>query len=134
MAEARFDPPQVPVTVVAHVARDAAEAQVIAANLTASGIPAYVENAALVDEYAMSQKLRVLVTSDRVEEAREFIADPPKIGDDELEAQAMAASIDDEPSRRPVDHPLVILFAPLIVGILFWIVFWLISTMKPAIG
>jgi hypothetical protein len=112
MAEARFDPPKAPVTVVAHVARDASEAQVLAANLNAAGIPAYVENAALVDHYAMSQKLmnrmgvRVHVMSDRVEEAREFIADRPQISDDELEAQALAAVPEDEPPLATA-HPFM---------------------------
>ena len=87
--------------VVVHVARTPGEAQVLVANLLAVGIPACVEGASLVDEFAMSQRLmnrlgvRVMVAKHHEDEAREFLATAPRPSEAELEAQAMSVAAED---------------------------------------
>lgn len=116
--------------VVVHRAHDPIEAQVLASNLQAAGIPAYVEGGSLVDEWAMSQRLlnrlgvRVVVPEDRAEEAVEFLGSKPELSEAELAAQALAAAPD---QAAPGDAPLLLdgmRRRPWRVGILLFLLAW----------
>lgn len=76
-----------PEIVVVHRAKTPAIAAMIAEALKGAGVPAYVEGAALNDEFAVSQRamgltgVEVLVHRDRLEEARKILAAMRASGD-----------------------------------------------------
>lgn len=88
-------------------ARSAAEAQVIAAVLSAAGIPVFVGGSALQDEFAVSQRLlnvqqvRVQVRRDQVAQAQEALQAARSVAAADLEAEALAAAPAAAASRRP---------------------------------
>ncbi|MEZ6036899.1 MAG: DUF2007 domain-containing protein [Planctomycetota bacterium] len=90
-----------PLAVVAKVATTPDQAKLYVAMLQAEGIPAYVEGAALADEFAMSRTMlnlssvKVMVPPSTLEKATEILA-PAEIDLDELTRQALEAGGGDD--------------------------------------
>jgi len=120
------------------VASTPAQAKLFVAMLQSEGIRAAAENETLADEFAASQRLlnlagtTVKVPTDDLERAREILAEAHRgIGDDELEAQALAAGQRETAVPRS-DKPLPRWSLPLLMLCIGGIASWMLRDVVDA--